>query len=55
MGLPHCGFDPARGRVMGSQTKRVFKGPVRFLSMGLSIEVNGSICELNVMCILRVL
>lgn len=55
VGLPHCGLDPARDRVMESQTKRVFKGPVTFLRTGLSIEVNGSICELSVMCILRVL
>jgi len=39
VGLPHGGFDPARDRVMGSQTKRVFKGLVVFLSMRLSTEV----------------
>lgn len=50
-----CGLEPARDSVMGSQTKRVFRGQVTFPSMGLSIQVSGSIFEFNIMCILRVL
>lgn len=55
MVLPLRGFEPESDRVVGSRAKRVFRGQVTFPSMGLSIEVSGSICEFNVTCILRLL
>lgn len=57
MGLPHCGFDPAKGKLMEvlKSGEGVFKELVKFLGVELSVKVSGSIRDLRVTCVANVL
>lgn len=57
MGLPHCGFDPAKGKLMEvlKSGEGVSKELVKFLGVELSVKVSGSIRELRVTCVANVL